>query len=274
MDIDNTCLTVIGGGKMGEALIAGILRKELLKAEQITVGEPDRERRRYLQERYAISAVADNGEAVAMADIVLLAVKPQVLPLVLRDLQQVLEPDTLLVSIVAGAKISTLRQALRTPAVVRVMPNTPGQVGEGISVWMSTEETSEMQKAVTRRLVQALGPEMQVQEEKYLDMATALSGSGPAYVFLFAEALTDAGVRMGFTRSQAQKLALQTVRGAAVYAQETSEHLAVLRNRVTSPGGTTAEALQVLEREGFRAAIVDAVTAAYQKARALGEGDE
>ena len=151
------------------------------------------------------------------------------------------------------------------------MPNTPGQIGEGIAVWMATAETTEAQRAQARAIVGALGEEIYVEKEHYLDMATALSGSGPAYVFLFIEALTDAGVRMGFSRPVAEKLALQTVRGSAIYAQETGLHPAVLRNRVTSPGGTTAEALYQLEKGGFRALISQAVWAAYQKSKLLGD---
>ena len=269
--LDDAHIALIGGGKMGEALIGGVLREGKLEPGQIMVGEPSAVRREYLEETYAVNALASNIEAVSTAEVVLLAVKPQVLSLVLSDLRQVVGPDTLVLSIVAGAKIDTIRTALRTQAVVRVMPNTPGQVGEGISVWTATDETSDEQRAMARRVVLALGQEIYVHEEMYLDMATAVSGSGPAYVFLFIEALIDAGVRLGFPRDLAERLALQTVRGSAAYAQAMNEHVAVLRNQVTSPGGTTAEALQVLERAGLRAAISDAVEAAYRKAQELGK---
>jgi pyrroline-5-carboxylate reductase len=182
----------------------------------------------------------------------------------------------LVLSIIAGATVETIYRALGfnlPPAIVRVMPNTPGQIGEGISVWMATPETSPAQRQAAREIVGALGQEIAVEEERYLDMATAMSGSGPAYVFLFMEAFTDAGVRLGFSRAIAERLAVQTVRGAAIYAQESGLHLAELRNRVTSPGGTTAEALHVFEQGGLRATVADAVWAAYKRARALG-GEE
>ena len=145
-----------------------------------------------------------------------------------------------------------------------------GQIGEGISVWTAAREVSQEQREQARAILSALGQEVYVEDEGYLDMATALSASGPAYVFLFIEALIDAGVQMGFPRRVAQKLVLQTVRGSAVFAQETGLHPAILRNMVTSPGGTTAEALYQLEKGGLRATVSRAVWAAYQKARHLG----
>jgi pyrroline-5-carboxylate reductase len=167
---------------------------------------------------------------------------------------------------------SGIRQALPVAAIARVMPNTPAQAGEGMSVWITTPGTSEAQQAWVRGLLAALGEELQVAEEKYLDMATAISGSGPAYVFLFIEALADAAVQLGFSRDNGLRLAWQTVRGSAIYGQESGQHPAILRNLVTSPGGTTAEALAQLEESGFRAAINKAVKACYDKALILGKG--
>lgn len=162
-------------------------------------------------------------------------------------------------------------EALGTAAVVRVMPNTPAQIGQGASLWTATPETSEAQRAQAGELVAALGVGVYSDTEGHVDMATALSGSGPAYLFLFIEALTDAGVQMGLARDVSATLASQTVLGSAVYAQESGEHPAILRNRVTSPGGTTAAALHELERGGFRALIAQAVIAAYQRALDLGD---
>jgi pyrroline-5-carboxylate reductase len=269
-------IAFIGGGAMAEAILGGVIRQKLYTAAQISVGEPLAERRQYLSQTYGVTAVADNGDAVAGAQIVILAVKPQVLNEVLAGLRGRLVSDVLVLSIVAGATVETIYRALGfnlPPAIVRVMPNTPGQIGEGISVWMATPETSPAQRQAAREIVGALGQEIAVEEERYLDMATAMSGSGPAYVFLFMEAFTDAGVRLGFSRAIAERLAVQTVRGAAIYAQESGLHLAELRNRVTSPGGTTAEALHVFEQGGLRATVADAVWAAYKRARALG-GEE
>jgi pyrroline-5-carboxylate reductase len=269
--LSDTRITFIGGGTMAEALIRGLLRQQLVTAERITASDPLEQRRAYLSQELGVKISDSNGEAIAVADIAVLGVKPQVLGSVLVELDGRISPDTLVLSIVAGAKIGTIRGALGARAIVRVMPNTPGQIGEGIAVWTATAETTEAQRLQAQAVVGALGEEIYVEEERYLDMATALSGSGPAYVFLFIEALTDAGMRMGFSRSIAQKLALQTVRGSAIYAQETGLHPAVLRNRVTSPGGTTAEALYQFEKGGFRALVSQAVWAAYQKSKHLGD---
>ena len=264
-------VTLIGGGTMAEALIRGLLRQQLVTAGRVTASDPLEQRRAYLSQELGVRVSDSNGEAIAVADIVVLAVKPQVLGNVLAELAGRISPDTLVLSIVAGAKIETIHDALGSRSIVRVMPNTPGQIGEGIAVWTATAETTEAQRLQAQAIVGALGEEIYVEKERYLDMATALSGSGPAYVFLFIEALTDAGVRMGFSRPIAQKLALQTVRGSAIYAQETGLPPAVLRNRVTSPGGTTAEALYQFEKGGFRALVSQAVWAAYQKSKLLGD---
>ena len=177
-------------------------------------------------------------------------------------------------SIIAGARIATLRQGLGAEAIVRIMPNTPGQVGEGIAVWTATPEASDEGLSLARAIIGALGEEIYVEDEDYLDMATAMSGSGPAYVFLFIEAMTDAGVHMGLSRPIAEKLALQTVKGSAAYAQQRGLHPAVLRNMVTSPGGTTAEALYEFERGGLRATVERAILAAYRRAQVLGKSKE
>ncbi|MHB1295379.1 MAG: pyrroline-5-carboxylate reductase [Anaerolineae bacterium] len=265
----NARIAFVGGGMMAEAILRGVLNKQLAAAEEIIVSEPVAERRAYL-EKLSVRTTASNREAVQGVDLVVFAVKPQVLPRVLEELAGHVAPEVLVLSIIAGAPIATLRQALGTPAMVRVMPNTPAQVGEGMSVWTATPETTTAQRERAAALVRALGAEIFVESEAQLDMATAISGSGPAYVFLFMEALTDAAVQLGFARPVAEKLVLQTVRGSTIYAQQSGEHLAVLRNRVTSPGGTTAEALFELEAGGLRATIVRAVRACYEKARHLG----
>ena len=266
----NVPIAFVGGGTMAEAFMRGLLGKELATEQQMTASDPSEERRAHLSGQLGVSTCSSNVEAVAGAQIVVLAIKPQVLGEVLKELAGKIDADALLLTIVAGARIDTLRRARATPAIVRVMPNTPGQVGEGISVWTATPEVSGSQMEWAREMVRALGEQVYVDAEEYLDMATALSGSGPAYVFCFIEALIDAGVRMGFSRAVAQKLVLQTVRGSAIFAQQTGLHPAILRNMVTSPGGTTAEGLYQLDKGGFRAAVSRAVWAAYQKARYLG----
>ena len=180
--------------------------------------------------------------------MLLFAVKPQVIGAVLTELRGTLMPQALVISIVAGATIATYQRELGAIAMVRVMPNTPAQVGEGASVWTATSRVSAAQLEATRTMLGALGVEEQVASEHYLDAATALSGSGPGYVFLFIEALIDAGVELGFSRDVAARLALQTVKGSAIYAEQSGLHPAILRNQVTSPGGTTAAALYEFEQ--------------------------
>jgi len=264
-------IAFIGGGAMGGAMIAGLLSQGLISPQKIAVGDVRAERVAQLRKMYGVQGTTDNLQAVAGAEIVVLAIKPQVLPQVLTELRGRIPSEALVLSIVAGATIATLTEGLKHPAVVRVMPNTPAQVGEGMAVWMATEAVSPSQREQARTILSALGEEVYVTEEKYLDMATALSGSGPAYVLLFLEALTDAGVYMGFARPIAEKLAWQTMWGTLALVRERGEHPAVLRNQVTSPGGTTAEALQVLERGGLRALVTEAVWAAFQKAQRLGK---
>ncbi len=262
---------VIGGGVMAEAFLSGVLAKGIIAPAAVAVGEPLEERCHYLRAKYQVNAFQDNHAALADADAVLLAVKPQVAGAVLADIASSVDEAALVLSIVAGLPISKIRQALSARAVIRVMPNTPAQVGEGMSVWNATPQVSQEQKAWARSVLASLGEELEVVEEKYLDMATAISGSGPAYVFLFVEAMADAGVMLGFSREVALRLVWQTVRGSAVYGSTSGEHPAVLRNRVTSPGGTTAEALDVLEQAGFRAAISQAIRACYLKSVQLGQ---
>jgi len=268
--LGDVSITFVGGGTMAEALIRGLLSKGLATGSQITVSDPLQERRAHLSEQLGIRTCCSNVEAVAGAEIVVLAIKPQALDEVLEELADRIDSSALLLTIVAGARIDTIRSALGTGAIVRIMPNTPGQIGEGISVWTATGQVSLPQMEQAREIIRALGEQVYVEDEEYLDMATALSGSGPAYVFYFAEALIDAGVHLGFSRAVARKLVLQTVRGSAAFAQKTGLHPAVLRNMVTSPGGTTAAGLYQLDKGGLRAAVSRAVWAAYQKARYLG----
>ena len=260
----------IGGGAMGGAMIAGLMGRRLISPQKITISDVRTERVAQLCELYGVLGTTDNLKAVAGAEIVVLAVKPQVLPQVLAELQGNVFPEALVLSIVAGASIASLTKGLEHPTVVRVMPNTPAQVGEGMAVWMATGAVSPSQREQVRAILGALGEEVCVTEEKYLDMATAVSGSGPAYILLFLEALIDAGVYMGFARPIAEKLAWQTMWGTLALVRERGEHPAALRNQVTSPGGTTAEALQVLERGGLRSLVTEAVWAAFQKAQRLG----
>jgi len=269
--LENTVLAFIGSGTMAEAMIKGILNKGLTEPDHIIASGPRPERGRELEKRYGVKGTTDNKEAAQAADIVVLSIKPQVLPVVLDELRGLIRPHQLVFSIVAGARIETIARGLQHRAIVRVMPNTPAQIGEGMSVWTATPEVTEEQRAQARAILQALGKEIYVEDEDALDMATAVSGTGPTYVFLMMEALVEAAVHLGFSRRVARELVIQTVLGSALFARESGRHLAELRNMVTSPGGTSAEAIYQLEKGGLRTIISKAVWAAYQKSKLLGE---
>ena len=263
-------IAFVGGGVMAEAIIGGALNAGIAVPSDVRVGEPLAPRRAYLQDTHGVGAFADNAEAIDGAGLVFLAVKPQSLPYVLPALKGNLADDQTVVSIVAGATMGALTSGLGHDAVIRVMPNTPAQIGAGMSVWTASPQTPQSAVDATRDVVATLGAQLQVDDEKIIDMATALSASGPAYVFMFIEALIDAGVYLGMTRDVARTLALQTVLGSARLVEETGRHPAELKDMVTSPGGTTIEAVLSLERSGFRAGVIEAVVAAYDKSIALG----
>lgn len=267
-------VTFIGPGVMAEAMIVGLLRKSLAESEAITVAGPNKDRLEFLRQKYHIQGTTDNASAVTLADIVVLSVKPQRIDRVLIGLSGKLKPSALVLSIVAGASIDRIAGVLKHEYIVRSMPNTPAQIGEGITVWTSAPKVLLEQREMARQILSALGEEIFVEEENYLDMATALSGTGPAYVFLFMEAMVDAGVHLGFPRRIAERLVAQTVRGSVDYYEKRDDpvHLARLRNEVTSPGGTSAAALYYLEKAGFRTAISRAIWAAYERSRELGAG--
>ncbi len=260
----------IGGGNMGEAMLSALLDRGLSRPGDIRVSDINVTRLQYLSAKYGVAVMSDNPAAVRRAEVVVLAVKPQVLPAVMPGLKGQLKEGQLVISIIAGARLSTLRQGLGYDKIVRVMPNTPAQIGEGMSVWSSTPETSAEQRAWAGSILSAMGQEIRVEDENYIDMATAVSGSGPAYLYLFIEALTAAAVGLGFSEELAGKLVAQTVIGAGHYWQRSMKSPAELRRAVTSPGGTTAEALKVFEEGKFNALVKQAVTAAYDKARQLG----
>jgi len=263
-------ITFIGPGVMAEAMIAGLLRQKLADPKNIIASGPRQERGAELHKKYAIKTTTDNASAAHQADVVVLSVKPQRLSEVMKGVRGI-RSDALVISIIAGASIKKISAGLKHKSIVRSMPNTPGQIGEGITVWAASKEVSVEQQEMTRSILGAMGEEVFVEDESYLDMATALSGSGPAYVFLFTEALIDAGVHMGFPRRIAERLVLQTIKGSASFYEDAGRHPATLRNQVTSPGGTSAEALYYLEKAGFRTAISRAVWAAYQRSLELGK---
>lgn len=265
-------IAVIGYGVMGEAILSGLIKKGGIDPSSITTSGPREERRLDLGSRYGVLAVKENIQAVTNSEVVILAVKPQKIQSVIKGLKGKIPPEAVVISIVAGVSLELLAKMLGHNAIVRAMPNTPARIGEGITVWTGTQHVSSDQLDLARQSLQCLGTELFVEEENYLDMATALSGTGPAYVFLFMEALIDAGVHMGFPRRIAEELVVQTLLGSVDYYKSMSEHPAAMRNQVTSPGGTSAEALYYLEKAGFRTAISRAVWAAYQRSLELGAG--
>jgi len=270
---ENQKLAFIGPGAMAEAMISGLIRRGVAMPDCLTAAGPTLERLEHLAARYGIPTTTDNSEAACKADIVVLSVKPQRLENVMQGLRGCIQPAALVLSIIAGATIEKISLGIGHNIVVRSMPNTPAQIGEGITVWTASSRVSDEQREMARQILQALGEEVFVEDETYLDMATALSGTGPAYVFLFMEAMVDAGVHLGFPRRIAEQLVAQTVRGSVDYyrTHEDSVHLARLRNQVTSPGGTSAAALYYLEKAGFRTAISRAIWAAYERSRELGK---
>ena len=263
----------VGAGAMASAMIGGLLARHDVHAGGIVASDRHQERLDAVGGQFGVRTTLDNREAALNAQVIVLSVKPQVLPGVLAELRGAgaIDAAALVVSIVAGATIASISTGLGHRAIVRSMPNTPAQVGEGMTVWTATPEVSEVQREQAGAIVAALGRQLFVEEEKFLDMATAISGSGPAYVFLMMEALIDAAVHLGFSRDAAREMVVQTIRGSAIYAEHQPVHPAELRNRVTSPGGTSADALYQLEKGGFRTVMSDAVLAAYERSVALGE---
>jgi pyrroline-5-carboxylate reductase len=265
-------IAVIGAGVMGEAMISGLVKQDLVAPEQIVATEPRAERRAEIADRYGIRVTEDNVEAAHWAQVAIFSVKPQTLPKLVPELRGALGEGELVISIVAGAPIRHFVEGLDHSAVVRSMPNTPAQIGEGMTVWTAAEAVSEQQRGWARTILGSLGHELYVDDENYLDMATALNGTGPAYFFLLLEAMIDAGVHLGLPRYMAQDLVLQTALGSVRYAMSSNRHMAELKNGVTSPGGTTAAALSELERGGLRTVLADAIWAAYRRSAELGKG--
>jgi pyrroline-5-carboxylate reductase len=269
--LNETKLAFIGSGTMAEAMIKVILDKKLIPPKRVIGSGPRAERGQELRDRYGIEDTTDNRQAAQTADIVVLSVKPQVLPTVLTELQGCIMPEALVLSIVAGRTMAAIATGLEHAAIVRAMPNTPAQIGEAMTVWTATPEVNQQQQAQAQAILRAMGQEIYVTEEKALDMATAVSGTGPTYVFLMMEAMIDAAVHMGFSRRVAKVLVIQTVLGSALFALQSSKHLAELRNMVTSPGGTSADAIYQLEKGSLRTILSKAIWAAYQKSLLLGE---
>jgi pyrroline-5-carboxylate reductase len=269
--LDGRVFATIGSGVMAEGMIAGLLRGRLVDAEHLVASHPRADRRDALASAHGIRTVASNVEAVRGADIVLLAIKPQMLGRVGREIRPALQSGQLVISILAGATTTALIGFLGHRAVVRAMPNTPAQLGRGMTVWYATPDVSEEQRSQAATLLAALGAQIEVDDEKMVAMATAVSGTGPTYVFLVMEALIDAAVHLGFPRHVAHDLVFETLEGSTLFAKQSGLHPAELRNMVTSPGGTSAAALHELESGRLRTVLSEAVWAAFRRTVELGE---
>lgn len=267
-------IAIVGAGVMAESIVAGLVADEMVTPSQIMASHPREDRRIQLAAKHGISVVQSNQEAVQGADLILLTIKPQVMPAVTAELAPALTKGQTVISIAAGTTVSQLKSGLKHDAIVRVMPNTPAQVGEGMALWYAAPEVDAGAREKVRVTLGALGMELEVDEERYVDMATALSGTGPTYVFLMMEALIDAGVHMGFPRRVAEQVVMQTVGGSVSYARNSGKHLAELRNMVTSPGGTSAEAIYQMEKGGLRTILSKSVYAAYKRTQTLAAEQE
>jgi pyrroline-5-carboxylate reductase len=261
---------------MAESMIAGLLRQGIVDPANISGSHPREARREELTVRYGIGLFKNNRDAASSIagrenSAVLLCIKPQRLERVLADLKDCLHPDQLVISIVAGATIGRLADELGTAKVVRAMPNTPSQIGAGITAWTCTVAVSEQERGYVRDCLAALGKELFVETENMIDMATSLSATGPTYIFMVMEALTDAGVHLGFSRDMAKELVQEMMLGSVKFAMESHKHPAELRNMVTSPGGTSAEAIYQMEKGTIRTVLSKAVYAAYKRAVELGK---
>ncbi|HQU85780.1 MAG TPA: pyrroline-5-carboxylate reductase [Pyrinomonadaceae bacterium] len=273
--LQNSKLSFIGCGVMAESIVAGLLRQNLVDAAQVSASHPRKNRREELENKYRIQTFESNAEAVKALpeddSMVVLCVKPQRIGGVLDEIKDFVKPSQLVVSIIAGATIETISDALTNQFVVRTMPNTPSQIGAGMTAWTCSKSVSDAQKAQVKTLLTALGKELYVENEHQIDMATALSATGPTYIFMMMEAMTDAGVHLGFSREVSKELVQQTMLGSTLFAIESHKHPAELRNMVTSPGGTSAEAIYQMEKGSLRTVLSKAIYAAYKRAVELGK---
>jgi pyrroline-5-carboxylate reductase len=267
----NRTIATVGSGVMAEAMIAGLLKGALVEPGQVVASHPRTERREHLEREYAIRAVPGNADAIRDADVILFAIKPQMLRRVGREIGPHLRRGQLVLSVIAGATTAALTGTLGHDQVIRAMPNTPARLGKGMTVWYATPETTAEQREQAAALLGALGAQLEVDDEKFVAMATAVSGTGPTYVFLVMEALIDAAVHLGFPRHVAHDLVIETLEGSTLFAKQSGMHPAELRNMVTSPGGTSAAALHELESGRLRTVLSEAVWAAYRRTVELGD---
>lgn len=271
---DEVTIAFIGAGVMGGTMISGMVKGGLVEPQQIIAADTNEQRGAQLVSELGIRFTLDNAEAAQQADMLVIGVKPQQIDKALQPLRGHVDAIPVVVSIVAGTKIRDISERLHNSRIVRVMPNTPGQIAQGMSAWTATYEVDDLQRQQTKALLDTLGESLYVDDENYIDMATAINGSGPGYVFLIIEAMIDAAVQLGFSRKHAEQLVLQTLKGSVNYAIESGVHPTILRNQVTSPGGTTAAGLAEMERHGLRTALAEGIKGSYRRAVELGEKDD
>ena len=269
--LKNRQVGFVGAGNMGEALIKGLLHGHLCRPEQITCSDIRPERLKAIKEAYGVKTTSSNSEVVKHSDIVILAVKPQILKQVVGDIGKYFEPSKLVISIAAGVAMESIESCAKQELkLIRVMPNICVSVGEGVSAIAAGKHATKEDLMVAKAIFDSAGKSLFV-EENLLDAVTGLSGSGPAYIFLIIDALADAGVKVGLARSDALLLASQTVLGSAKMLIETGEHPGRLKDMVTSPGGTSIAGLHALEEGGVRTTLIKAVEVATQRSKVLGE---
>jgi len=261
----------IGGGRMAEALIRGMIAAEAILARNVFVSDPAEGRREVLSALIGPNVFAENGRVLEAAEVIVLSVKPQVLPLVVGEIEPMVTAQHLIVSIVPGATMRWLEEKLGQGRIIRVMPNTPCLVGAGAAAFCRGSRVNEADATLVREMLSSVGICAEV-DERHMDAVTGLSGSGPAYVYMIIEALADGGVKMGLARSMARRFAAQTVMGAAKMVLESTLHPAELKDQVVTPGGTTIEGIHALEKGGLRAALIGAVEAAARKSSRLAAG--
>ena len=271
-EVLNEKIGVVGAGKIGSAIARGVIRAGLATKEKVIASDVSDALRQSITQELGIKATADNSELCDFADIVILAVKPQVVDPVAKEIAKKVGKSKLVVSVAAGVPLTRIEANLSPGArVVRVMPNIPCVVGAGAAGFAGGAHATAADLEKVGAILNSFGIGLPV-EEKYLDAVTGLSGSGPAYVFLFMEALADGGVQVGLARDIALRLAMQTVYGAAKMALESNKHLGELKDEVTSPGGTTIAGLYAMEQKGFRGTVIDAVVNATRRSQELGKG--
>ena len=271
--LKNKKIGFIGGGNMAEAIIKGMLSSSTISGSNIFVSEPNKSRQTFLISEYKIKVMKDNLDLVKKTDVLIVAVKPQIIRQVLKDVAEHITAQKLVISVAAGVPISQIEKALsngkkKKPSIVRTMPNTPSVVQEGVTAITVGEGVGKSDLKISHEIFQSVGRTVEVPEDQ-IDAVTGLSGSGPAYIFMIIEALSDAGVKMGLSRNVANELTIQTVLGSALLVRETGISPGELKNRVTSPGGTTIAGLHALEKGSLRATLMNAVEKATLRSKEL-----